>query len=441
MLTQLEVSDRDVRLAQFSELMSKCDRDTLILGDLNIINMKIPSNTDEYSQIVRVNNGAATDYDELKKKYNFIDSFDITNRTRDPDVVYSTWTNVIVDYILLKGQGWLDISSDAHYKSFFYFDDSTDHLPIIMDYIDPTVSEYIENMSNIIPDQKFSNAHYDWSLHPFLNLYNPDQKFYNVQPIPAYDWFSQGEIYTERDFIDPYYTGNSQLTFGSDGVYFGLSKKYALNFLTQLILRTSSSDQAQSLVHIGNNRAMIGLLYTFSLKQNKLASNKVAIIHDLRGQTDSNIFDTEADIVTSDYKMNKLKPGPIGKFTSRSKSSVVLDKIDLVCIFDNYQQYDYIDNIAYLMQKAIDHIKNISKDTDYNIVINNYDEIINANNIVKENIYDNIYDDDGKNLNNDVTIYSYSIYDRGNISHHNDRYKKLYMKYKNKYLRLKNNHK
>jgi endonuclease/exonuclease/phosphatase family metal-dependent hydrolase len=462
--THLDAYNKNIREAQFRELMDHATRDTIIIGDLNMINTMTyftkkgeeyvieKGKETEWKQIVRKNmmsnNPEESDIVKFKKEYQLRDSFEII---RQDFRGFTTWTNTIVDYFLFKKNilEWDKIVKN----SFVYYTDLTDHLPLIIDLQMEELSynykeiplEYKENAPNLkelsLKEQKEEQKKEELTFEElnkkildepkiYVHTYEGKITFFNVEPILAYDWFLDGHVNIARNynFEDPYMTGNYNLFLGNNGVYTSISLiEYAYVFHDPLVNRT----------RLENKYKKLGILYRFNVKEKN--ENEVKIIDITFSHTPyTSNLDKEYDII---------KNGEIVKLTNRlydegtgRHNIFELSQIYLVTLMKpGWEKLLYTvinqDEAMKVLYEGLQYIKELEKEKRNTFPLN--DVFQYTPEMIKNNL--NIF----YSANMKETYFCLSLWDLktyNKIEPKILRQKKLkhkYIKYKTKYLLLK----
>lgn len=445
--THLEAYNKEVREKQFDELMKQCTRKTIILGDFNIINTKsYPreyKNEYEWKTIRDKNIIYDNENDEIvkfKNKYKLMDSFEITNNKY---CGFTTWINTIVDYIFFKN--WDNLINDEDIKSYVYFTDASDHLPIIVDIKDEMIDwikkSYINRNDQSLLEIKTLPLKNFISVFPFL---------YNIEPLRAYDWFDNGEMNSNYSFSDRYLTGNFNLTLGSVGIYTSTHISKSANFLRALINKTDQKEKMLSSKYINDTSQIeIGLLYTFISNPNVDISSSIVANTPINDKY-LNDYDYQYDLVVvddlEDYQYEYFTS--IEKITPKGKNVFLLSSIDIIIypvnLIDIFVDLDI--EIAKLAKEElfinalqyIHFVHNIDK-SPYSLENNGYGKFDESK--IHELSVDISWIEQEKAF---ITCPAYKIYqhDTNEIYKQNggkiNNYKDKYIKYKKKYLKLKN---
>lgn len=427
--THLEAYEKDIRRSQFEELMRHVTRKSIIVGDLNMINLesyleKDPNyrgdinNNIEWDVISQKND--ITDIPEieelkqLKNKYNLKDSFEISKK---PYYGFTTWTNTIVDYILFTHE-W-DTQQTPIYP-YIYFTDASDHCPICVD-IELSYLQII----NVPP------MLYGLPFNTFIEEYiGYSSLFYHVTPLAAYNFFDIDHINTQLyTFSDPYLTGNFSMLLGTNGIYVGTKPYIAIDFLERLIRRTqqrtykslNSKFEGKS-DYIKN----IGILYEFSINKNhKLNSDNDVLI--FTGQKYDSDYDNRCNLVRSTHGMNGIYKMTKKEYDSTNgvHNVFILRSVSLILDTIECNTNDCgLNDLVMMFELALDYIHYLQSRSSkkYDLNKNGYNTKIDPNKI--------------EYLNNPITNIDFPIYKLRELPQQKGGYHKMYIEHKNNYISL-----
>lgn len=311
--THLEAYNRNIRLKQLEELKKHITRESIILGDFNIVDTQIYDKVKiknkniinfinkEYNYVSRINkidNNNKKEIDIIKNEYKWIDAFEYfynnDNENGDEKIYkynnffsdkinFTSWTNTVVDYIFFTENIFYTENKSSYIlpnniipkikirNIFVHFNHHSDHLPIIIDIIDKSIKNATLKMTtkknneenNIYGDVKKTNLDNDKLIY-----------FYNGQSLNTYNWYDLKEkkINPPYSFRDPMLTGNFQMLLGTGGVYCHNNPKYTQKYMRMFQEGLLDNDEKLNEKNKNENLNLnnCGLLYEWIAKENDL---------------------------------------------------------------------------------------------------------------------------------------------------------------------------
>lgn len=239
--THLEAYNGAWRRQQLDELNKMIIRPTIIMGDFNIVDVRV------YRDLIEDNNISTSTREKIRKEwesvaefnhvklqideiYNDIDyirntlkwtdAYELLGKKRYP---ISNWSGTVVDYIFFakfETDEYLEYLIDV----FSFFTDHSDHIPIICDIYDKEIDEINTSNSQLSTIQgKYENYEKIFKKKEFIDE-KKCEYFYNSQPLITYSWFDlvkkSVNVKNGRLFSDPFHTGNFSCGYGLNGIYF-----------------------------------------------------------------------------------------------------------------------------------------------------------------------------------------------------------------------------
>lgn len=446
----LSVENAYYRLKQLEEISNNIKRKSIIIGDFNFVTeLDFSGNNDAmefwkyYTEHLYQKYGIKiTDRErKLIKEKGWKDSFEILGKT---PLNYSQWTGTRVDYVFFTNE-W---KREEINNSYFYFTNESDHTPLIVDInydryqnipkkdIKSNVSEPIAIDSKtmvkmMLPDMQ-EDTMFNGKIKQNTELTDSDVKriisemrIYNGQAINAKSWYTydptQGyTVSYDYVFEDPYLTSTSTkiLDFGRNGMYATTQAQtacedYGIKFTNDLVRNGI----------LPNNYDNTCCLFVFRLKNIKDA--KILLLP--RKSLYKPIYDQHYDIITSGIYTLKITEKNYDTVQRKHK----FIELENMYVCSQYCDKHYYVNVINNMISAIKYVTD--NDSYYNKLISKYqNEISEVENGDKE----------------PIPIYSYeSTYNCSliieKIKHPlqpltGSGYLKKYIKYKQKYLQLKN---
>jgi hypothetical protein len=230
--THLDANNKTYRRKQLDELANQITRESIIIGDFNIINTKIYGDLimkydkEKKREDIEKEWIMLRDHNKLSHKFDDSEINYITNKLlwKDSFVMsrikmrpsFTTWSNCVVDYIFFT-KDWMP--DPDNYNSYVHFNNYSDHIPLIVDMEDKFMKNI--NVNKIETSTYFNRLIIEHNVDEF------DKKFeyyYNGEALDVYDWYDYDKrtvnIEKNYTFEDPYMTGNYGLMLGSNGIYF-----------------------------------------------------------------------------------------------------------------------------------------------------------------------------------------------------------------------------
>jgi endonuclease/exonuclease/phosphatase family metal-dependent hydrolase len=422
---------RKLQLIEINDVIDKSQKNSIILGDFNIVDVNSLSNKEaekflsSYSEIKenRYNEILTDELQFIKNDLKWIDSFDEFNNNNIKKIVplnYTSWTSTRVDYIFFKiikeeNDFWKITNTGM------YFTNNSDHLIVHADLnIIDTSNLNIQNIPLIIKNNEE------------LNIKEINHEFFNGQPISALNWFkiNNNEPYVNSlyTFQDPYLAGNSfsVLKLHGNGVYLTSDINTAIYFSNTF---TTTAVQNNKLDKFFENTVCI---FEFNIPQDEnikivdIPANQTYLKYDtdLDDKYDLIIIKDEGEAKMSLLNYDNEKRNH--KFLNLIKIYIGINigktkEKDIKKLYtDNYDEFS----------KLINYVNEKYKNDKFIIGKN---PVIDINQIDVNKFKLNISD-----LNDAYLLYP--VFEKDNDFYGGDYYKK-YMKYKLKYHNLKNKNK
>jgi len=464
------------RLKQLEQIHQTLTRLTFIVGDFNFIDVDDFQPEKSKIELEFHYNFQMKKRDDIKSniEYNYVtqtlhwrdyvwkDTIRKTPAQMDDMHVpnFSQWTGTRVDHAFV----FMPMPPDNKYMwtfhLFYYATTESDHLPLVLDV--DVVSKFSvflngipASQSRIVPEDAKTIRKLDMTTEQLLEFIPPrsDNRFYNSQPITAYDWINKDKInYSKYGASDPYMTGNSEGKLGNSGIYtttsHGDARRFGARIAHDLITKTS----------FGYEHILL-MLFEFQLKPLKKWE-----VYDVTGvrQIDINypLEDTKCDIyVTWDNGISKFTPRTVTEtgesdFFVPIKKSLMIQWVGHMGMSSDTNLDKYLD----ILKQVLEHM--IKQDP--NIMIpreKDHDNIAQALLIFDKAIgyFNNMFTAglsfDYKNVRIDKTFIFYDLetapYMTGgshtlhihkpvSVPESRSKYYSKYIKYKLKYYHLKN---